>query len=201
MKELNEIIAFNISDLRKKANMTQVDLAEKLNYSDKAVSKWERGESVPDISILKKISDLFGVSVDYLLEREHHLFEAEKKANRKRIRFNRKIITMISIALVWFIAIFAYMNMDIFIKDPHGMNWLIFVYAVPVSCLVGIIFNAIWGKRFVTFILITVMLWSLLTCLYLNFLPLRNLWLLFTLGVPAQIIIILWSRLKPKDKN
>ena len=61
MEELREIIAKNISDLRKKSGLTQIELAEKLNYSDKAVSKWERGDSVPDVGVLKQIADLFGV--------------------------------------------------------------------------------------------------------------------------------------------
>ena len=67
MEELKTVIAKNISELRRSAMMTQLDLAERLNYSDKAVSKWERAESVPDISVLKAIADIFGVSVDYLL--------------------------------------------------------------------------------------------------------------------------------------
>ena len=70
MSDIKAIIAKNITALRQNHKMTQIELAEKLNYSDKAVSKWERGESVPDISVLKQIADLFGVTVDYLLGRQ-----------------------------------------------------------------------------------------------------------------------------------
>ena len=71
MEDLKPIIARNISALRQAAGMTQMELAEALHYSDKAVSKWERGESLPDVTILKKISQLFEVTVDYLLEADN----------------------------------------------------------------------------------------------------------------------------------
>ena len=71
MDELKNIIAENLQSLRRDAGMTQAALAEKLNYTDKAVSKWERGESVPDVAVLRDIADLFGVTVDYLLRSDH----------------------------------------------------------------------------------------------------------------------------------
>ena len=52
MEDIRSIIANNLVILRRKKEMTQTELAEMLNNSDKAVSKWERGESVPDISVL-----------------------------------------------------------------------------------------------------------------------------------------------------
>ena len=59
MTDLKPIFAENLAVLRKKKGWTQLELAERLNYSDKAVSKWERGESLPDVTILKQIADLF----------------------------------------------------------------------------------------------------------------------------------------------
>jgi transcriptional regulator with XRE-family HTH domain len=73
MEDYKRIIANNITELRKAVPLTQAELAEKLNYSDKAVSKWERGESIPDVIVLKQIAELFGVTVDYLLEDVHPL--------------------------------------------------------------------------------------------------------------------------------
>ena len=69
-KDIKKIIANNICELRKTNKLTQVELAEKLNYSDKAVSRWERGDTLPDIDILLKICDLFNVSFDYLISTE-----------------------------------------------------------------------------------------------------------------------------------
>ena len=69
--DLKQTIAKNITALRQGRKMTQIELAEKLNYSDKAISKWERGESIPDVTVLKSIADLFGVTLDYLLQESH----------------------------------------------------------------------------------------------------------------------------------
>ena len=69
MDELRSIFAENVAALRRAAGMTQLQMAERLNYSDKAISKWERGESIPDVAMLKAVADLFSVPVDYLLER------------------------------------------------------------------------------------------------------------------------------------
>lgn len=199
LKELNDIIAANIAELRKASGMTQNDLAEKLNYSDKAVSKWERGESIPDVSVLKAISDCFGVTVDYLLTREHKLYQEEKRENKKRKKGNRIIITLIAAVVVWLVAIFLFMNLDSFLRDTKGI-WLVFIYAVPITGIVALVFNMLWGKRLFNFIIASVILWTLITGIYLSFLVLgsSNVWLLFVLGVPGQVIILLSSRLRLK---
>lgn len=57
-----------ISRLRKKLGLTQAELAKKLNISDKAVSKWETGSGYPEITQLPELSEIFGVSIDYLLK-------------------------------------------------------------------------------------------------------------------------------------
>ena len=88
MDQLKLIVAQNITDLRRKNNMTQAELAEKLNYSDKAISKWERGESLPDVTVLKSIADIFHVTVDYLLKPEHH--EEEERLRKRNFLDNRK---------------------------------------------------------------------------------------------------------------
>ena len=98
MDEIKLIIARNITDLRRKNNMTQAELAEKLNYSDKAVSKWERGESLPDVTVLKCIADTFRVTVDYLLQPEHH--EQEERMRKKNFLiqcYKRKILIFIAL--------------------------------------------------------------------------------------------------------
>ncbi len=199
MKELNDIIAANIAELRKTSGLTQNDLAEKLNYSDKAVSKWERGESIPDVSVLKSIADNFGVTVDYLLTREHKAYAEERKEQRKRKRGNRLIITLISVVIVWLIAVFIFLNFKSFNLGLKG-DWLVFIYAVPVSCIVTLVFNSLWGKRLFGFIISSVIWWTLITSVYLTVMVLGggHIWLLFVLGVPGQAIIFLSSRLRLK---
>lgn len=191
MTELKEIIAKNIAELRKNKQMTQLELAEKLNYSDKAISKWERGESIPDIIVLKQIADLFEVSVDYLLKEEH------KKTN-KIIgiikRKNRILISLLAITPVWIIATILFFSFWI-TGEYLVYYWLLFVYAIPVSCVVAIVFNSMWGKNKFNFLIVSVLVWSILLSLYLG-LKQYNLWMIFILGIPAEIVIILWSKIR-----
>lgn len=200
MEDLKAIIAKNITELRKKNNMTQIELAEKLNYSDKAVSKWERGESVPDISVLKQIADMFSVTVDYLINEEHIKEEEETRHYTGRRLRNRMLITAISITLVWFVAIFIYSNVDLVVSGkPY---WLTFLYAVPASMIVWLVFNTIWFNRRRNFLIISLLMWSALACFYISMQVFGlNLWLFFLLGIPGQIIIILWSGLRSKKRK
>jgi transcriptional regulator with XRE-family HTH domain len=64
-----------IAELRKAKNMTQLELANKLNITDKAVSKWERDISCPDINTFPKLAELLGVSVDELLKANNAISE------------------------------------------------------------------------------------------------------------------------------
>ena len=200
MQEIKEAIALNIQELRRSRKMTQNELAQKINYTDKAVSKWERAESIPDISALKQIADTFSVTVDYLITREHNEYKKRKKERRKIRKNNRKIITLISVVLVWLVALFVYMNIDLFAKN--NLNWLAFIYAVPVSAIVFLIFNSIWGNSRFNYLIISIIMWSVLASVFITIyvFTLKVVWLLFVLGVPAQIIIILWSRLKTKPE-
>lgn len=196
MEDLKITVAKNIADLRKAANMTQLDLASRLNYSDKAVSKWERGESLPDVVTLKTIADIFSVTVDYLLQQEHLQETAVIRRYSKRQHRNHAIITAMSSMLVWLIATFVFVNIDLISKEFHR-HWLIFVYAVPVTAIVLLVFNSIWGRRKMNFLIISIEVWSLLVAVYLTALP-YNLWMIFFIGVPAQIIICLWAGLRLK---
>lgn len=201
MEELKIIIAANIVELRKNHNLTQAELAEKLNYSDKAVSKWERGESVPDISVLKRIADLFGVKVDYLLTSEHtDDSDIINKVSRRTIR-NRAMITGISVLLVWLVATLIFSNVEIVINGLDRL-WLVFVFAVPVSFIVWLVFNTLWFNKRYNFLIVSLLMWSTLAAIFLTFFSFSiNTWLFFVVGVPGQAIIALWSGIRPKKKK
>lgn len=198
MKDLKNIIADNINDLRKKKGMTQAELAEKLNYTDKAVSKWERGESVPDIGVLKAIADLFGVSLDYLVS-EFHEKENEIKTYNKTQKNNRVAITIISIFLVALVAtlLFVILNSSISL----GASLLTFIYAIPVAFIVWLVFNSLWFNRRLNFMIISLLMWTVLFAIYGTLLFCgTNFWQMFLLGIPGQAIIICWSFIKSKVK-
>lgn len=196
MKDLKNIIADNIVLLRKEKGLTQAQLAEKLNYSDKAVSKWERGESLPDVAVLKSLAEILGVSVDYLLESDHQKTELKKAAvSRKKFR-RRAIITSMCVMLVWLIATVVFFILDT--VTSLNLHWLCFIYAAPVSFAVWLIFNSIWFNPRRNYLIISALLWTTLGSLFISFLWLK-LWLLFIVGIPAQIIIFLWSGMQGRD--
>ncbi|MCH5183515.1 MAG: helix-turn-helix transcriptional regulator [Oscillospiraceae bacterium] len=192
MEDLRRIIGRNIVLLRAKSHLTQAEFAQQLHYTDKAVSKWERGDSVPDIAVLKQIADLFGVTVDYLLH-EHE--ESEKLLLAEDVvtkRHNQLLISLIAVIGVWFLAVLAF---AITYMATRILLWQVFVFAVPVSLIVALVFNSVWGRTRVNYLLISLLLWSILLALYL-FLLSKNLWALFLIGIPGQICVILSSRIR-----
>ena len=166
--------------------MTQLELAEKLNYSDKAVSKWERGESIPDVITLKAIADMFGVTVDYLLC-EHE--KTETPPTTKHARNNRLFITLISVMAVWLLGTCAYSFGWIF----ETYLWMAFVVCVPISAVVLLIFNSIWGRRIWNLFIISGLVWSVLLSVFIgvSVYTTHNIWIILTIGVPAQVVISL----------
>ncbi|MCQ2399435.1 MAG: helix-turn-helix domain-containing protein [Clostridia bacterium] len=188
MKTLKEIIPENLVELRKQNKLTQLELAEKLGYSDKAVSRWEHGEVLPDVETLDKIAEVYGIPIETLFKENPNI---KQERGRKSQSVNKLMISLLSVLTVWFLAAVLFFTINQLAKTPP---WQIFVLAFPVSCVVGIVFNALWGKRAVTFILISMLIWSLLTFFYLLYIE-HNLWLLFIIGIPAQIAVILCSNI------
>jgi transcriptional regulator with XRE-family HTH domain len=198
MDDLKPIIAKNIIELRKSVNWTQAELAQKLNYSDKAVSKWERAESIPDVAVLKEIAVLFNVTIDYLLEADHtkeDIFQVVSK-HKKR---NRLIITLLSASLVFLIATLIFVFWELNSLKLSQPSWIAYVYALPIACIVLLVFNSIWGKWKTNFAIISLLVWSILLAVYLSF-PSQNIWLIFIIGIPGQIIILLWANFRLKGK-
>ena len=195
MKDLKEVIAYNITNLRKSKKMTQLEFSKELNYSDKAISKWERAESLPDIVVLKQISGLFGVTVDYLLV-EHNDNESlvVKEAKKKKTEINKLSLTLLSITPVWIIATLIFIVVSIFL---HINVWFVFYIAVPITILLLLIFNSIWGNRRNNYFIISCLLWSILAVIYIICID-YNILQIFVLGIPSQIAILLWAKLKKK---
>ena len=197
MENIKQIVAKNITELRKAAGMTQLELAERLNYSDKAISKWERGDSLPDVSVLKQVADLFRVTVDYLLTDVHQQQEARVVYSGRELR-NRRIIMGISVILVWLAAAIAFVVVDI-VMGTNARNWIIFLYAVPSSLVVLLVFNSLWFNSRWNFLIISCLMWVVLAGLHIGVLLLGyNVWIIYILGIPGQAIILLWSGLKLK---
>jgi len=194
MKDLKQIIAKNLTVLRKKSGMTQNELAQKLNYSDNAVSRWERGELAPSIEVLENIAEIYGIEPDMLL-RENANGVVEK--NEKKQMINKFATIILIVSIIWCMVAVAY----IYSYKIFGINmWLLFCWAVPVSCLILLPFNDYWGKYVYKFVILSVLVWTTLACVYLQFLK-YNLWLVFIVGIPAQIALVIWAFIKPKTKK
>ena len=199
MMDLKHIIVKNIAELRREHSLTQAGLAEALHYSDKAVSKWERGESVPDIVVLKEIADMFEVTVDYLLA-EEHTSESEPKRRMRRRFQNRGFITGISIMLVWLVATVAFVLIQLAAPTMQH-HWLAFVWAIPVSGIVWLVFNSIWFNVRRNFLIVSLLMWAIVAAIYVTCLILvDNWWALFLMGIPAQVIIGMWSGIRPQKR-
>ncbi len=201
MQDYKPIIAKNITALRQQNKMTQIELAEKLNYSDKAVSKWERGESIPDVGVLKAIADLFHVTVDQLLQEDEMPVPVQETVElppTKSLR-NPTVTTLLSILLVWFIATLLYVLVN-FIIPLHPMRWLPFLYAMPATCLVWLVLNSVWFNRRRNYLIVSGLMWtgliSLVVTLYLFSV---DAWQLFLLGALGQVGIIMWSHFHRHD--
>ena len=191
MDDIKQVIADNIVFYRRENGMTQVELADKLNYSDKAVSKWERAESYPDIVTLIAMAKLFNVTLDELV------------ADRKKIKKAKPIISLLSGGLVWLIATAAYVIMNMISTIPY--SWLAFVYAIPVCAVVMLVLFVIWGKKLLVLIAETIIIWSVAACIFLTiyvvYPSLENSFFIFFLPIPLQILAVLWYELKVKGRR
>ena len=196
MSSLRESVAKNIADLRRKNNWTQAELAEKLNYSDKAISKWERAESMPDIEVLYQMATLFDVTLDYFCT-EHDGNENETVSRYPTGLLTRRILQI----LLWAVTLF-FLGTVVFVYQKLGGNtwpglWICFIWPVPACCLLTTILLYRYRMRLAVPFALSATLWTLLAALFLQGIVLGiNLWLIFLVGVPLQIIIILafWIR-------
>ena len=192
MENLNIVIGKKLLYLRKKNKLTQAELAEKLNYSDKAISKWEKGESLPSVEVFYKISKLYGVSLDFIIGDETAAPQPIKNDDRKRIYLS---ITNLAVLAIWFVALLLFVLFDIITSTSQ---WMVFAWATPASFLVALIFDCIWHKHKGLYVLISLLMWSLLLCFVLQFLTF-NIWKILLIGIPLQIAVIIWSRMEKKS--
>lgn len=194
-KNLKTIIGNNIFKLRRASGMTQLMLAEMLNYSDKTVSKWERGEALPDITVLIAISDLFNVTLDYLtVEHDGIEISAIGAVNKTHVQA-RAIITGMSLMLIWLIATFIFVVIRIAFKQ-FTFEWLAFIYAVPATMITWLIFNSVWFNKRRNYLIITCIMWSILLSFVITFFAIGyNVAVVLLLGIPGQVIIFMWSGL------
>ena len=204
--DIKETISQNIIKYRKKLGLTQLELAEKLNYSDKTLSKWERGESIPDIVTLKQLADIFNISVDMLISNENSTQIINKSEERKKLsKRNITSISLLSVGLVWLLATSVFVVLKILQINLIAINfslWLCFIYAIPVSAIILLIFSCIWGNRLYQFFSTSLLLWGLAISVHLSLLNCEDIYLVYFVTIPLQIMeFIFFIILKKHKKN
>lgn len=195
MDECRAAVAANLIRLRTAAGLTQSELGDKLNYSDKSVSKWERGDAAPDVFVMKQIADIYGVTVDYLLQ-PHEENEGMPAPAGEDADYSTAIITTVSILGIWTVALLIFVILWL----TGSIVWQIFVYAIPISLITLLVLHSIWrGGRWNQYIIAALVLSVILT-VYLSLLP-SNPWQLFLLAIPAELVVFLSFRIKLRRKS
>ena len=190
--EINAKIAQNLAFYRKRAGLTQAGLAEKINYSDKSVSKWEQGNGIPDVYILLQLAKLYKVSLNELVGES----VPEYKQKAQPTTGIKLLIMLLSSGIVWLLATCMFVALRL--GNPNGTaSWLVFLYAVLANAIVLLVYACIWHYRFVNFLCVSTIVWMAITCLYLTVTclssaPLTGFWCIYLIGIPLQVLEILW---------
>lgn len=195
--EIRKIVAKNLASLRKNKKITQSELADMFGYSDKAISKWENGETLPDIETLYKLCQFYNITLDLLVTETDFEHEVRyiKHMDRKVI-LNNALIETLYCSFVWILAVIIYIYMLIFSKVYF---WQIFVWAVPATALLLLFFAKVWKNKVYTFVVRSLLFWSLIVACYVQFME-YNIWPLFFLMIPVQLALILTIAINDKLK-
>ena len=197
LSELKLISASNIIKLRTGAGLTQAELGEKLNYSDKTISKWERGEAIPDAYVLTQMAEIFGVTVDYLLS-SHDAWESpeQQAARQEEAGYSVNMIIAISVLGVWTMALTIFVLLWLF----DIILWETFIVALPVSILTYMVLICVFRRRRHLQFVIAAFVLSLFILLYFT-LPMQKPWQLFLIAIPAEIIVFLSCNIRRRPRK
>ncbi len=196
MDEARLAVASNLIRLRTDAGMTQAELGEKLNYSDKTISKWERAEAIPDAFVLKQIGELFHVSVDFLL-RTHDQWEMpEGELQTGGYKYSSAAITMVSITSIWTLAVLAFAVFWIL----GSIYWHIFAYAVPVSLITLLVLNSVFNEGKHNYYIVSALVFSAVAITYISLIEYQP-WQLFLVVIPAELLVFLCFKIRKRKKE
>ena len=197
LSELKLISASNIIKLRTEAGLTQAELGEKLNYSDKTISKWERGEAIPDAYVLTQMAEIFGVTVDYLLS-SHDAWESpeQQESRQEEAGYSVNMIIAISVLGVWTMALTIFVLLWLF----DIILWETFIVALPVSILTYMVLICVFRRRQHLQFVIAAFVLSMFILLYFT-LPMQKPWQLFLIAIPAEIIVFLSCNIRRRPRK
>jgi transcriptional regulator with XRE-family HTH domain len=188
MKEIKDIFSNNLIYLRKSKGYTQITLAEALSYSDKAISKWERGEALPDIVTLKKIADLFGITIDRLIADEDFtsVIEADNIPKETIKGFKIKL-ALLTTSAIWLVAVIVFVILSL--AAPEMKTWLTFIITLPITFLTHTIFSMIAKSKIFTLISFTLLSATAALLLFI-LIDVNNSWLFFIIPIPTFFVLL-----------
>lgn len=203
---LRKTIADNLIYYRRRQGLTQAALAQTLNYSDKSVSKWERAEGLPDITVLMMLAQLYGITVNDLVTERQNNDEPEAEtateqadkgpaAKRRSLRA-RILVPVLSIGLAWLTAVIIFFLVMV-ICPTFEHYGLIFLYAVPASFIIATVFACLWWNHMVRFVCVSGIIWSVALSLDLTF-RVPYIHLIFIVAGVLQVLTVLWFILMKK---
>ncbi len=189
--ELRVNLSRSLTACRKRSGLTQAALAEKLNYSDKTISKWERGEGLPDLTAMQNLSEIFGVPVDALMRGEALPQKEREDPGRRESR--RRVILLLSVGLCWLTAAVVFFILRIAAPSLPRAG-LSFLYAVPASAIVCTVFGCLWWTRAFQLLSVSALIWSVAASLAAS-LRLPSMGLIYIIAAVLQVLLLLWFRL------
>lgn len=204
MEDLKIIFAQNLIALRKQMKLTQIELAEKINYSDKAVSKWERGESIPDVSVLMVIANLFGVSIDFLVTKHENDEIAKEQTSyaagiKKKNRFLITAITFFALLILETVVFISLQG-----AKPTNLGWNVlycYVFPLPIFAIIAVVFSSLWWSKYINFAAVSFLICSIVTDAFLIvLLAWKPFPLIFLVVIPAEIVAMMSFKIKVLSK-
>lgn len=206
--EIKNNISKNLARFRTASGLTQSAVAEEINYTDKSVSKWERGDGTPDIFVLKKLADFYGVKVDdFLYENDEKFFPIKLKLERHK----HIIINLLAVGLVWLVAVTLYFLLNLILGTLNvdcSHNSVVFIFAVSVTGIVQTVFSELWWNKLTTLIAVSVIIWGCVATTFVMFISFGFNFAgrdkIFLISAVLQVLAILWfflRKIKQKAKT
>ena len=194
-----ELLAKNLAYYRKASGLTQLELAEKFNYSDKSVSKWERGEGFPDVFVLKSLADFYGITVDDFYLEEHKKISGQSHSLRKQV-----YIKLLSVGIGWLVTVMTFFFLETLLpEDAKFQTWLNCVYGALIMGIILLVWDFIYHHRFLRMIDTSIIVWTTAASLFLTFYVILEMPLpfLFLVAAPLQILEIIWFLYRRNKKK
>ena len=197
-----ELLAKNLAYYRKASGLTQLELADKFNYSDKSVSKWERGEGFPDIFVLKSLADFYGITVDDFYQSEHKAVKVSQNKKRKQT-----YLKLLSIGINWLVTVLTFFLLNTllsrFAPDAPFEPWLTFIYGTLTTGIILLVWEFIYHNRFLRMIATSIIIWTAALSIFLTFFVVINtpLPLLFIVAIPLEVLEIIWYLFRRNRKR